>query len=309
LCVLCAASLQPAHAWGTAGHHIIAMIAEARLSPAARDQVRHLLMDGRYTLTQISTCADAVRDDGGHHKPWPGEEMCAELAGRITTDTGPWHYIDIPVPKYEKSIAKYCPDGNCVVAAIKKFNDTLMHSTDDATRRAALLFVLHFLSDIYQPLHCAERGCDRGGNEEFVNFYLGDKKRAHENLHKVWDMDMLEKAMADAHIQTERAYADQLLASISPEKAQRWASATIDDIAWESHELAMKRVYRGIPFQKFCHHEKAGPAVDLSPKYEEAGAQVAREQLMKAGVRVAALLETALGAPKQASSAGRDSLR
>src|SRR5438445_601320 len=105
---ICLANLQPLQAWGVAGHHVVAMIAEARLSPGAADKIRQILLDA-YTMVQISTCADAVRDNGQHHKPWPGEEMCATIAGPLPGDTGPWHYIDIPVPKYEKSLTKYCP--------------------------------------------------------------------------------------------------------------------------------------------------------------------------------------------------------
>ena len=272
------------------------MIAEARLSPATADKIRKILLDGAYTLTQISTCADAVRDNGQHHKPWPGEEMCATLAGPLPADTGPWHYIDIPLPKYEKSLAKYCPEDNCIVAMLKKYADTLRSSKDDAQRRSALLFVVHFMGDIHQPLHCAERGCDKGGNSELVNFFLGGKQRPKENLHKVWDTDLVDKAIADARIHDERAYADHLLAALNPEKAQRWVRASIDDIAWESHSLAAKRVYRGIPFQNFCANDSAGAVVDLRPKYERMGARAVEEQLLKAGVRLAALLESALGA-------------
>ena len=290
------ASLQPLHAWGVAGHHVVAMIADARLSPAARDKIRQILLDGQYSITQISTCADAVRDTGQHHKPWPGEEMCATLAGPLPGDTGPWHYIDIPVPKFEKSLDQYCPEGNCVVGALKKFTDVLRNSKDEPQRRSALLFLVHFMGDIHQPLHAAERGCDKGGNSELVNFFLGGKERPKENLHKVWDTDLVQKAMADVQITDERAYADRLLATINPEKAQRWVTASIDDIAWESHALAAKRVYRGIPFQNFCEGAAPNQPVDLTPKYERMGAHTVQIQLMKAGVRLAALLESVLGA-------------
>ena len=286
---------RPLGAWGPAGHHVVAMIAEARLSPATADKIRKILLDGSYTLAQISTCADAVRDTGQHHKPWPGEEMCGMLAGPLPADTGPWHYIDIPAPKYEKSLAQYCPGDNCVVAMLKKFTDTLRNSKDDAQRRSALLFVVHFMGDIHQPLHCAERACDKGGNSELVNFFLGGKQRPKENLHKVWDTDLVDKAMADAQISDQRAYAEHLLAALNPEKAQRWVTASIDDIAWESHSLAVKRVYRGIPFQNFCESDALGAVVDLRPKYERIGAHTVAQQLVKAGVRLAAVLESALG--------------
>ena len=219
------------------------------------------------------------------------------LAGPLPGDTGPWHYIDIPVPKFEKSLDRYCAGGDCVVGALKRFADVLRNSKDDGQRRAALLFLVHFMGDIHQPLHAAERACDKGGNSELVNFFLNGKTRPKENLHKVWDTDLVQKAMSDVQIDDERAYADHLLASINPEKAQRWVTASIEDIAWESHALAAKRVYRGIPFQNFCEGEAPHRPVDLWPKYERMGARTVQSQLMKAGVRLAALIESALGTP------------
>lgn len=294
LALIYALSLNTVYAWGWEGHQIVAIIAGARLSPAVRDKIRQLLMDGRYSLPQISACADIIRDHRVH-EPSPDQEMCRALAGPVPADTGPWHYIDIPVPKFEKSLAQYCPEDNCVVAALKRFSGGLRNSSDPAKQRAALLFVVHFMGDIHQPLHCAERGCDHGGNSERVDFYLGDQELPNEALHKVWDTDLLHKSMADAHLRDLRGYADRLSASIDPDKAHRWASASIDDIAWESHSLAAKRVYRDIPFQDFClKPPPESEPVELRSGYEKAGARTVREQIVKAGVRLAALLETAM---------------
>jgi nuclease S1 len=265
----------PLLAWGTAGHHIVAIIAEARLSETARFKIRRILMDGKYSLADISTCADAIRD-----ARTADYQTCLSLAGPITVNTAPWHYIDIPVPKAERPLSMYCPDGNCVVAALERYRDILRSSQDDAQRRAALLFVVHFMGDIHQPLHCAERACDRGGNSEHVN---GGK-----TLHQIWDSNLVDKAMANVR-------PADLSSLIDSTKAARWADASIEDIAWESHALAVKRVYRGVPFEDFCRDPKATfPAARLSAKYEKAGARIVRQQLMKAGVRLAALLNSAL---------------
>jgi len=251
-------------------------------------------MNGTYTLAQISTCADIIRDSRPH-EPTPEEKMCRTLAGTITENTGPWHYIDIPVPKFEKSLAPYCPQGNCVVAALKKFSEALRHPQDEAQRRAALLFIVHFAGDIHQPLHCAERACDHGGNSERVNFFQGKKELSNEGLHKVWDTDMIDQAMMDAQVTDEQVFASQLASQIDPDQARRWAGTSIDDIAWESHAIAAKRVYRGIPFENFCDDHSPARTTSLSTRYERVGARIVREQLMKAGVRLAAMLESDLG--------------
>nr|CBA32614.1 hypothetical protein Csp_D33030 [Curvibacter putative symbiont of Hydra magnipapillata] len=49
-------------AWGADGHSIIAMLADAQLSPAARKEVRQLLaLEPGATLPGISTWADEHR--------------------------------------------------------------------------------------------------------------------------------------------------------------------------------------------------------------------------------------------------------
>lgn len=289
---LCAA---PMRAWGPAGHHIVAIIAEQRLSPEARAKIHKLLLNGKYSMAEISTCADVIRGRP-RGNPSPEDVMCRSLAGEVPSTNGLWHYIDIPVPTRAKTLDAFCPEGNCVTARIREFSDTLRTSSDDAKRRQALLFLVHFVGDIHQPLHAAERECDRGGNSERVNFYLDAVKHANQALHHVWDSEELALLMHHNHIDDERVYAGVLMAGVTPSQASKWARASVDQIAWESYRLAVNRVYRGIPVQDFCQKPPPAPIVtDLSSTYENAGTRVVREQLMKAGVRLAAMLESDLG--------------
>src|SRR5260370_835245 len=230
----------PARPWGSTGHRIVALIAEQRLSPGVRDKIRKLLMDGKYTLADISTCPDQLRGTGRSFGNLDNE-VCQALAGPVPATAGTWHYIDIPVPSPKKALDAFCPDNNCVVARIKSFSDILRTSTDEAQRRSALQFVVHFMGDVHQPLHCAERGCDRGGNLEHVNFLLNGEKRANHALHFVWDIDLVDKVMADAKMKDENAFAAALTAAVKPGKAKKWARASVEDIAWEGHALAQKK--------------------------------------------------------------------
>jgi hypothetical protein len=285
----------PAWAWGFVGHHIVAMIAEQRLSPPVREKINKLLMDGKYSMVDISTCADQLRD-ARPGQDRPGDEMCRALSGPVPPTNALWHYIDIPVPTKSKTLEAFCPEGNCVTAKIKSFSETLRTSADEAQRRQALLFLVHFLGDIHQPLHAAERACDRGGNTERVNFFMAGDKRPNLTLHSVWDGQEVELAMKNSGITDERAYAVSLVQSIQPGKAKKWARASAEQIAWESYKLAVKNAYAGIPYQDFCNNQKPPPIVtDLTPLYEQNGSRIVREQLMKAGVRLAAMLEADLG--------------
>jgi len=294
LALLLASLLVAAHAWswGSAGHHIIAIIAEQRLSPAVREKIRSLLMDGKYSIIDISTCADQLRSTDR-----PGGTMCQTLAGEVPPTNGTWHYIDIPVPTTATTLEAFCPQGDCVTAKITSFAETLRISQDDAQRRQALLFLVHLVGDIHQPLHTVDRACDKGGNSEQVGFSL-DGQHSDVKLHQVWDTKELDLLMADYHVTGEHDLAEALIASISPAEAEKWASATPEQMAWESYKIAVTRVYPAVPYHDFCGTQDPAPTeTDLSLPYEEEGTRVVQVQLMKAGVRLAAILESALAEP------------
>ncbi len=285
----------PMFGWGPAGHHIVALIAEQRLSPEVRERVRKLLLDGQFTMAQASTCPDALRNNG-KNPIRPEDEYCLKIAAN-NPDSGPWHYIDIPVPKAEKGLEAYCPKGNCVIAKIKDFRDVLRNSNDDAKRREALMYLIHFMGDVHQPLHCAERNCDQGGNLEHANVFLSSGPRPDHKLHRVWDEDLVEKLMEDENLMGDQPVATALASQIKPDRAEKWSKTTLDEIAWEGWEIAKRHVYKDIPLYNYCDPDvKASPtpASDLSAGYEKEGAKLVHEQLMKAGVRLADLLETSL---------------
>jgi len=281
----------PVWAWGPAGHSIVAIIAEQRLTPEVRARVVHLLLDGQFTMAQISSCPDALR--GAERVPLkPEDQFCLKIAS-VPSGSGPWHYIDIPVPKPQRTLEAYCLDGNCVTARIKKYRDVLRNSNDDAQRREALMYLVHFMGDIHQPLHCAERECDQGGNLEHVTVTLPSGERPDRRLHTAWDIDFLDKLMEEAKIGDAPAYAAVLENSISAKQAGTWKGASIDDIAWEGWELAKKHVYATIPDLDYCDPDvkaQAPVATNLGSGYEKEADKIVREQLMKAGVRLANLL-------------------
>jgi imidazolonepropionase-like amidohydrolase len=87
----------------------------------------------------------------------------------------------------------------------------------------------------------------------------------------------------------------RLSVPISVFKTRRWKHASAEEMAWESYQLAKNFAYREIPFEDFClNPPPQAPVVTLSAQYEQAGEKIVREQLLKGGVRLAALLEAAL---------------
>ena len=117
--------------------------------PATLAAVRALLEPGE-SLADASTWADEVRRD----RP----------------ESGPWHYVNVPITEPAYS-AEFCPKEGCVVAKIADFRKVLA-DRPRRPRRAprGARFLVHFVQDLHQPLHVGDRG-DRGGNDLQVQFF------------------------------------------------------------------------------------------------------------------------------------------
>jgi hypothetical protein len=99
-------------------------------------------------------------------------------------------------------------------------------------RLDALKFVVHFVADVHQTLHCSDDG-DKGGNAIHVTF-MGHRT----NLHAVSDSGMLAPAVQG----DERAYALRLVRSIKPDDFDRWRGGSPADWATESYGVARRRL-------------------------------------------------------------------
>ena len=223
------------------------------MTPAALQKARAIL--GGASLKDVASWADDYRRD---HR-----------------ETGPWHYIDIPLADSEIDRARECPNGQCVIAQTEHFLSVLKDPSADPPKKAeALKFVIHFLGDLHQPLH-DEDNSDKGGNERHVVF--GGKT---DNLHWVWDTGLLE------HIdRNPEELAAELEAKITPQDRAEWAKGAIEDWALEGHRLAQSVAYGDLG------NENPAP---ITPAYERQADLVIELQLEKSGVRLAYLLDKAL---------------
>jgi hypothetical protein len=171
-------------AWSGDGHQIVALIAEDHLTPQAQAGIHELLgKDVNIPDAEIASWADNYR--------------------REHRETAPWHYVDIPVDAETFDEGRDGKNGNNVIDKIGDFEKVLVDKTAPIEKRAeALKFLVHLVGDPHQPLHCADRHGDRGGNSRLV-FYL-DRPRA-TNLHMVWDSTILIQRRGTVRI---AAYAD-----------------------------------------------------------------------------------------------------
>ena len=54
-------------------------------------------------------------------------------------------------------MARDCPKGECVIAKIEDFRKVVVDPAAPAVqRREALIFLVHFVADMHQPLHCSD---------------------------------------------------------------------------------------------------------------------------------------------------------
>jgi phosphohistidine phosphatase SixA len=263
------ASARPASSaatvWGREGHRITARIAETFLTPAAKAAIEELIPGDRISDTSIAMWADDFKNtaDGAHTKPW--------------------HYVDIPVlPHVEPSFnpSRDCEDGDCVITQVNNQRQILANRNQPpSARQAALRFLVHLVGDLHQPLHCAERNHDRGGNEVDVIFF-GERT----NLHSVWDGGLLRRMLGN---ESALDFADDLAGEITSQEKDEWSRGTTEEWALESHEAAVRTAYV-LP---------QGHIPRLRRPYQEQCEDVVERQLKKGGVRLASILNAALAAP------------
>ncbi|MEI6417966.1 MAG: S1/P1 nuclease [Sphingomonadales bacterium] len=267
----------PAHAWGDAGHQLVARIAAAELTPMARRAVAGILAKGgavntpECALTTLETAAT-----------WPD---CVRRLGDRFAFASPWHYQDISICGPFDANAN-CADGNCVTGQIPRQLAIMADKrASPAARAQALAFVAHFVGDMHQPLHVGERD-DQGGNKVAVSY--GAKGGPRMNLHRVWDSELAERALSEPPAITA--------ASPTPAQRRAWAKGSLASWARESWAASRDQVYPGIPgVAPGCPVPTTPQQGQITEAYVQANTPLVRAQVMKAGVRLAWLLNGTLG--------------
>jgi hypothetical protein len=256
-----------AYAWGAKGHAVVAEVAERGLSPNVAQQVRQL------------TFSAPLRDIASLPDDWRAEETKGVRAG----DTGALHYSNIPNDQMTFDRARDCKNDQCVVAAIEKYVAILKDKTRTRDqRREALIYVVHFVGDIHQPMHAAggqvkdeqsgQMVMDRGGNLVKVR-YLG----IETNLHSIWDSGVIEWGPS-----TVDAYADHLLTfELRGRPVSELQAGTPTDWINESHYAAVHDSY------DIGNGALAGP-------YAQKNIGIVYERLLRGGLRLRRVLEEAL---------------
>jgi len=269
--------------WGAGGHMMVAQIAFARLNPRARAQVKMLLAIPINPAAISSRSKDFV--NAAHWaddlRPFTEFDSFKEL-----------HFIDKAFSTDGTTLPPL-PEPN-VVKALEDNVNILKTSTDKNAQAQALRFIIHFVGDIHQPLHCATLASsanpqgDRGGNLVSIKITGANGKPKITNLHSYWDgglttfpptgANFKPPALSRIPAAARRATAgnpatDPALNLNEPTNFQAWAD--------ESFQLAKDVAYKGI-----ANGGKPTAA------YSKKGVQVVRKRVAWGGYRLAALLNS-----------------
>jgi hypothetical protein len=278
--LVCAALPAPALAWGEEGHHIVAMIAEKHLSDQARQEINNI-MEGQ------AVCGLGASD------PVADKMVCVSKwadTSRNSTHkhTYNWHFVDITLKRETYDETKDCEPkdqatkGKCGLYGLEHARRILRGEITDPqiSRAQALMFVIHIVGDLHQPLHTVKEQV--GGNLFFVTYF-----NIPSQLHKVWDDKILESRMMNLG-KTESEYASLLNEQISQADEESYTQG--DPISWlnECHALAINKAYAPL--------KGSGPGKPaLGETYYKASWPIINGQLQRGGVRLAKILKDDLG--------------
>lgn len=268
LVLCCALASSACLAWGGRGHAAVGALAEANLSPAAQAQVQVLLRDdldryeqasGRKTLASVASWADEIRD--------------------LATRTDPkayrgWHVRSNSVCS---DALGACRDGHCVdqliISKARILKD--VHQPLRA-RNEALKWIVHLVGDLHMPLHSGINSNGGGAKVELEGVEL----KGYATLHGVWDSELANAALKGWKPSVVLG-AVSLLADDAP---TQWML--------ETRTVALQDVYEPLPGFA-CKVKLAEPLV-LDSAYQQRSVPVVRQQIERAGLRLAQLLNQLL---------------
>ncbi len=305
LTFICAPNI---NAWSDTGHMAVAYVAYENLTPETRARVDSLVrLNSRYKLwltwlpPNISkrtknemlfmiaaTWADQIKGDGKHVSDGPEKGNRPPTDGTADRNTGYgdramhkyWHFIDHPFSTDGTTLMD--PDTPNALTQITAFRAVLADpSATNKLKSYDLVWLMHIVGDVHQPLHCAARfttvatSGDAGGNLVTV---CSPKCGA---LHSFWD-GLLGSGI-NPPPKTVIAKAKALPAADETKAADLNADNWID----ESFGFAKDNVYQSpIGAGK-------GPFT-INAAYRKDATALAKERIALAGARLANILNDEL---------------
>lgn len=287
-----------ASAWDNLGHKTVATIAWDRLTPRAQANLTALFQADPRGRRFVDAAI------------WPDDiKKLQRNAPPKAFVNRPWHYVNIP---YEATTAQITaaiekpgvtPDpahaaSANVVTATRFYTKFLKGGQGDARQKAdALSFLIHYVGDIHQPLHCLAvlhplpnytpplaadgSSADAGGN----GFTLTGTPA---NLHAYWDdiFDLRQPAGSDSDANA-RTLATALQATVHP---GMFTLMKTDPKSWAKECYALRQFVYSPPIGVNSNPHGTLQHHDITPAYAQKARTLAESQVVKAGYRLAKLL-------------------
>ncbi|MEK6281355.1 MAG: S1/P1 nuclease [Acidobacteriota bacterium] len=319
----------PAFAWGSKGHQTVGKIASLRIKPQTSQKIGQIL-EPFETLASISTWADTVKERMGETDSDADtnaflQDMVHNEKNRE------WHYDDLPLDCRSYQTCAGFTLENDVVNMLNVCIRTLQGRpapNHPLSKRNALRLLVHLVGDMHQPLHMGagfidENGPngtillerdprtikrknlqhDRGGNQLIID---NNRKR----LHSFWDSDLVTSLMLAVNKQTSDELGLFLQQTVRPKSnwsprgrldtwAAQWATDSLQqsrDNTYRGVRIVRKRIVavtqddqpvmaNGQPVTEVVYD------ITRPANYETLNREVVRQQLAKAGFRLARLLD------------------
>jgi hypothetical protein len=236
--------------WGMLGHRIVGQIADSYLTAKAKMQVQKIL--GTESIAIVSNWADFIKSDSAYDYFYKWHFINLD-SGLATTEVKSYLQKDTATDIYTKT--------NFLVKELKNKHLSL------EKKRMYLKLLIHFVGDIHQPFHVGRKD-DQGGNRIKVLWF-----NTPTNLHATWDEQLINFQQLSF---TEYTNA---INHTNPRQRLAWQKQPIAEWIDESYQLAQQ-----------LYSEIRQPDQKLSYRYNYEHIQMLNEQLVKAGVRLAGLL-------------------
>ncbi len=298
----------PLFGWGNVGHMTVAYVAYQHLTPAAKKRVYALIKlnpdyknkkwsalipagtapkDRPMMLFMIAaTWPDQIKSEKGYSDDGPDPHGNRPDGASSSQNIGYtdhlhhkyWHFVDTPFSQDGTALGTIpTPNAETQIAA---FRAVLASSDPDPLKSYDLVWLLHLVGDVHQPLHAATRVSkadpdgDNGGNKVALC------KKCKSELHGFWDG--LPGTGKDPNA--------AVVAGKKLPKADATLAANTDATTWikESFDAAQKSVYVNPPIGA-----GDGPFT-LTPAYKTAARKLAKKRVALAGARLANVINDEL---------------
>lgn len=242
-------------AWGVLGHRIIGQIADSYLTSKARRNIKAIL--GDESIAMSSNWADFIKSDASYNY------------------LGPWHYLNVKDNLDEQAFKNHL-SADTLTDAYTKLNfiigELKKPALENDKKKLYLRLLIHIAGDIHQPMHVS-RAEDQGGNKISLLWF-----NESSNLHRLWDEQLIGFQQLSY---TE--YTDAINHTTRQERKE-WQQQPMQEWFFESYQIS-----QGL------YKEITQPDQKLSFRYNFDHIAIVNQQLLKAGVRLAGILNELFG--------------